>query len=114
MAQKVLIQLVDDLDGSASEDITTVTFGLDGANYEIDLTANNAAKLRNSSATSWTTRVGLAAGLSGAPHPRLRCRRPTVTDQGHPGLGPAEWLRAVRPRPYPLHRHRGVRGGTCW
>jgi hypothetical protein len=47
MAQKVLVQLVDDLDGTVSDDITTVTFGLDGANYEIDLTAGNAAKLRN-------------------------------------------------------------------
>ncbi|RSM64803.1 Lsr2 family protein [Kibdelosporangium aridum] len=47
MAQKVLVQLVDDLDGTASDDITTVIFGLDGASYEIDLTANNAAKLRN-------------------------------------------------------------------
>jgi hypothetical protein len=47
MAQKVTVQLVDDLDGTASDDITTVTFGLDGATYEIDLTANNAAKLRN-------------------------------------------------------------------
>jgi hypothetical protein len=47
MAQKVLVQLVDDLDGTAADDITTVTFGLDGATYEIDLTANNAAKLRN-------------------------------------------------------------------
>ncbi|MET0234105.1 MAG: Lsr2 family protein [Kibdelosporangium sp.] len=47
MAQKVTVQLVDDLDGTASDDITTVTFGLDGASYEIDLTANNAAKLRN-------------------------------------------------------------------
>ncbi|ONI88174.1 hypothetical protein ALI144C_06840 [Actinosynnema sp. ALI-1.44] len=28
------MQLVDDLDGTASEDITTVTFGLDGATYE--------------------------------------------------------------------------------
>jgi hypothetical protein len=47
MAQKVTVQLVDDLDGTAAEDISTVTFGLDGAAYEIDLTANNAAKLRN-------------------------------------------------------------------
>jgi hypothetical protein len=47
MAQKVLVQLVDDLDGTTSDDITMVTFGLDGATYEIDLTANNAAKLRN-------------------------------------------------------------------
>jgi hypothetical protein len=47
MAQKVLVQLVDDLDGTAADDISTVTFSLDGASYEIDLTANNAAKLRN-------------------------------------------------------------------
>jgi hypothetical protein len=47
MAQKVLVQLVDDLDGTAFDDITTVTFGLNGASYEIDLTATNAAKLRN-------------------------------------------------------------------
>jgi hypothetical protein len=47
MAQKVTVQLVDDLDGTAAADITTVTFGLDGATYEIDLTPNNAAKLRN-------------------------------------------------------------------
>jgi hypothetical protein len=47
MAQKVLVQLVDDLDGTTADDITTVTFGLDGVNYEIDLTNNNATKLRD-------------------------------------------------------------------
>jgi nucleoid-associated protein Lsr2 len=47
MAQKVTVQLVDDLDGTAAEDISTVTFGLDGATFEIDLTPNNTAKLRN-------------------------------------------------------------------
>jgi hypothetical protein len=47
MAQKVTVQLVDDLDGTASNDITTVRFALDGAEYEIDLNAKNAAKLRN-------------------------------------------------------------------
>ncbi|MET0134418.1 MAG: Lsr2 family protein [Kibdelosporangium sp.] len=48
MAQKVTVQLVDDLDGTAAEDISTVTFGLDGAAYEIDLTGGNADKLRAS------------------------------------------------------------------
>jgi nucleoid-associated protein Lsr2 len=48
MAQKVTVQLVDDLDGSASDDISTVTFGLDGVTYEIDLNESNAAKLRKS------------------------------------------------------------------
>lgn len=46
MAQKVTVQLVDDLDGSQSSDISTVTFGLDGAAYEIDLTETNADNLR--------------------------------------------------------------------
>ena len=48
MAQKVVVELVDDLDGTASENISTVTFGLDGASYEIDLNENNAERLRES------------------------------------------------------------------
>lgn len=47
MAQKVVVSLVDDLDGTSSDDISTVTFALDGANYEIDLTGRNAGRLRN-------------------------------------------------------------------
>jgi hypothetical protein len=48
MAQKVLVQFVDDLDGSVGEDVSTVSFALDGVNYEIDLREVNANKLRNS------------------------------------------------------------------
>jgi nucleoid-associated protein Lsr2 len=48
MAQKVLVQFVDDLDGTSSDDVTTVQFGLDGVSYEIDLNANNAEQLRKS------------------------------------------------------------------
>jgi hypothetical protein len=47
MAQKVLVQLVDDLDGTSSEAVSTVLFGLDGASYEIDLTEENAERLRD-------------------------------------------------------------------
>jgi hypothetical protein len=46
MAQKVNIILVDDLDGGSADE--NVKFGLDGANYEIDLSAANAAELRTS------------------------------------------------------------------
>lgn len=46
MAQKVLVQLVDDLDGTSSSDISTVSFGLDGVSYEIDLNESNATNLR--------------------------------------------------------------------
>ena len=44
MAQKVMIELVDDLDGMPADE--TVTFGLDGRTYEIDLSKKNAEKLR--------------------------------------------------------------------
>lgn len=47
MAQKVLVQLIDDLDGTASDDVTTVQFGLDGVTYEIDLSESNADRLRD-------------------------------------------------------------------
>lgn len=46
MAQKVNIILVDDLDGGSADE--NVKFGLDGTNYEIDLSAANAAELRSS------------------------------------------------------------------
>lgn len=48
MAQKVLVQLVDDLDGTSSQDVSTVLFGLDGVSYEIDLSDANAERLRES------------------------------------------------------------------
>ncbi|PSK96232.1 Lsr2 protein [Murinocardiopsis flavida] len=44
MAQKVQILLVDDLDGGEAEE--TVTFGIDGSSYEIDLNTPNAKMLR--------------------------------------------------------------------
>ncbi|MCQ4080988.1 Lsr2 family protein [Streptomyces sp. RB6PN25] len=44
MAQKVQVLLVDDITGGEADE--TVTFALDGATYEIDLTTENADKLR--------------------------------------------------------------------
>jgi hypothetical protein len=44
VAQKVETRLVDDLDGS--EAVETVRFGLEGRQYEIDLSQGNAARLR--------------------------------------------------------------------
>ncbi|UPK74691.1 Lsr2 family protein [Nocardioidaceae bacterium SCSIO 66511] len=45
MAQKVQILLVDDIDGGEADE--TVRFGLDGVDYEIDLSSKNAGKLRD-------------------------------------------------------------------
>jgi len=44
MAQRVNVVLVDDIDGSDASE--TVSFGLDGADYEIDLSDAHAAELR--------------------------------------------------------------------
>ncbi|WP_410605827.1 histone-like nucleoid-structuring protein Lsr2 [Amycolatopsis sp. lyj-90] len=45
MAQKVSVEIVDDLDGG--EATQTVPFGLDGVQYEIDLSDENAQALRD-------------------------------------------------------------------
>lgn len=44
MAQRVVVTLSDDIDGGAAEE--TVHFAVDGKSYEIDLSARNAEKLR--------------------------------------------------------------------
>ena len=45
MAQQVTVSLVDDLSGVRADE--TVAFGLDGKFYEIDLSSENAEKLRD-------------------------------------------------------------------
>ena len=66
MARKVQVLLVDDVDGSTAEE--TVTFGLDGANYEIDLSDTNAKALRDTLATyvASARKAGRAAGAKTA------------------------------------------------
>ena len=44
MAKETVVKLLDDLDGGVAHE--TVTFGLDGYMYEIDLSSKNAKKLR--------------------------------------------------------------------
>jgi hypothetical protein len=48
MAQKHIVQLIDDIDGGTAAE--TVRFGLDGTSYDIDLSAKNAASLREAMA----------------------------------------------------------------
>jgi hypothetical protein len=45
MAQRVQVQLLDDITGEEAAE--TITFGLDGVMYEIDLTEQNARQLRD-------------------------------------------------------------------
>lgn len=75
MATKQTITLVDDLTGKdiPHGNAESVTFALDGVTYEIDLTTENATKLRDALApfTSKARRIGRAGkstrpGTSGA------------------------------------------------
>jgi len=45
MAKRIKTILVDDIDGSSA--VETVSFGIDGVNYEIDLNVEHAAQLRD-------------------------------------------------------------------
>jgi hypothetical protein len=79
MAQKVNIVLVDDLDGSEATE--TVTFGLDGTTYEIDLSKQHAGGLREALAPFVAHARKVAGGRRGrrgttsttnlGPSPRL-------------------------------------------
>jgi nucleoid-associated protein Lsr2 len=44
MAQKIRVTLIDDIDGTPAD--VTVPFTFDGKSYEIDLSSQNAARLR--------------------------------------------------------------------
>lgn len=73
MAQKVTITLVDDIDESEADE--TLTFGLDGVNYEIDLNGTHAAELREAMApyvghgrrVSGRRRTGASTASAGGP-----------------------------------------------
>jgi hypothetical protein len=68
MAQRVNVVLVDDLDGSDAAE--TVSFGLDGVSYDIDLSTKNAGKLRD----ALSVYVGHARRAEGRSGGRRRSR----------------------------------------
>ena len=75
MAQKVQVLLVDDLDGGTADE--TVTFALDSISYEIDLTTENAAKLRDAFGpwVGHARKVGGRSSSRTAAAPRSRSSR---------------------------------------
>jgi hypothetical protein len=78
MAQKVQVVLVDDLDGGPADE--TVTFSLDGVSYEIDLSADNAAHLRD----AFAPYVGHGRRIGGARRGGSRAV-PRAKGAGNPG-----------------------------
>jgi hypothetical protein len=88
MAQKVNIVLVDDLDGSDATQ--TVSFGLDGASYEIDLNDKNAANLREALAGY----VGVGRKVSGGGARRGRRSPASTTALGPSSKQIRDWARS--------------------
>ena len=86
MAQRVNIILVDDIDGGDADE--TVTFGLDGSTYEIDLSSKNAAKLRDAVApyVGHARKVGGRRSSGG--------RRTAASGNGPSAREIREWARA--------------------
>lgn len=77
MAQKVQVLLLDDVDGSEAEE--TISFGLDGSSYEIDLNGEHAEELREA-LSEWTGHARRVGGRSGSGNVRtISSRRPAST-----------------------------------
>ena len=74
VAREVIEKLIDDLDGSEATE--TVTFGLDGTAYEIDLSKKNASALRNALQSYLkAARKASSAGGRRKPAPALSGRK---------------------------------------
>jgi hypothetical protein len=87
VAQKIQTLFIDDLDGGEAE--STVRFGLDGTEYEIDLSAKNADALRKALARY----VDAARRAPGAPRRAARSGR-TATAGGLNATEVREWAKA--------------------
>ncbi|WP_432491803.1 histone-like nucleoid-structuring protein Lsr2 [Kineococcus gypseus] len=91
MAQRVQVLLVDDIDGGDAAE--TLTFSLDGVDYEIDLSEEHAGALRESLAT-WVGHARKVAGRSSGA-PRRAGGRSGASRQAAPS-GPSRDTGAVR------------------
>ena len=106
MAQKVNIVLVDDLDGTEATE--TVSFGLDGATYEIDLNDGNAAALRE----ALSGYVGHARKVTGGARRGRKSGRRLVVGvqhQGRPRVGQVPGHGGLRAGPHLRRRAAGLR-----
>lgn len=90
MAQRVRIELTDDLLGDGTPADETVTFALDGVTYELDLSADNAAKLRDQLGP-WT---GVARRISGRKATGGAKRGRAASGSGTPANEIRQWARS--------------------
>jgi hypothetical protein len=92
MAQKITVELEDDLDGGPADE--TVRFGFDGSEYEIDLSKKNAVAFRRKLAPFVEH-----ARKAGRGQSRRSVR--TSTRRRRSGLGERPGHRGQRPRAHP-------------
>ena len=96
MAQKITVALEDDLDGGPADE--TVRFGLDGAEYEIDLSTRTPRRSAASSRPSSIMPARLGWGQRRRPGRPASSRERSAR---HPGLGERPGHRGQRPRAHP-------------
>ena len=88
MAQRVVTELVDDVDGTIAEE--TVSFAVDGVEWEIDLSKANAGKLRRdlggyvtkARRTGGRSKRGSARGRAGVDKSQTGAIREWALSQG--------------------------------
>lgn len=89
MAQIREIRLIDDLDGDTADE--TVEFGIDGKNFEIDLSKGNAGKLRDALAAYVAAARRAGGRRRGSSSPGAPARRPAIDREQNQAI--REWAR---------------------
>ncbi len=88
MAQIREVRLIDDLDGEAADE--TIEFGIDGKNYEIDLSKDNASKLRDALA-SYVAAARRSGGRRSRAASSGASRRPSIDREQNQAI--RDWAR---------------------
>jgi hypothetical protein len=104
LARYVMTRLVDDIDGSQA--VTTVSFSLDGHNYEIDLSESHLSALQKALAPFVTAARAVPNGRRPAPKraPAPTERVPEVITAEIPAARPSAVDRAPFQQPSPRER----------
>jgi Lsr2 len=91
VAQIREVRLVDDIDGNEADE--TLEFGIDGKNYEIDLSKDNAGKLRDALAEFVASARRLSGGRGRRPAaaPAAATRRPSIDREQNQAI--RDWAR---------------------
>ena len=91
MAKRTLHMLIDDIDGGDADE--TITFALDGTQYEIDLSKKNAAKMRDGIARYIDAGTRVARGGTATRATAGRGRGPAKADRDQ-NRAIREWAQA--------------------